>query len=302
MNKTLIKSLILLVTISIVTSCVSKKKYVELEQNLTDTRGQLQKTTIEKENLESKFSAIEKRVTEYNTKISSLGDANKSLEQSNYSLQESNNEKLVLVDDNLVAISKNTRDKMNQTLAKMSSAELAGATTLKDSLNLAVAHSLRKSIHYNNMEGEKDIKVNIEKTVVMISISDDMLFKSGSYRVSSNASASNLLQKLADVINSEPSMDVMVEGHTDNVAIKNGCVEDNWDLSVKRATAIVRLLQNKYSVDSSRLIASGRGSSNPIASNDTREDRARNRRINIVILPNLNKFFALLAAEEKVLD
>lgn len=302
MNKTLIKSLILLVTISIATSCVSKKKYVELEQNLTDTRGQLQKTTIEKENLEAKFSAIEKRVTEYNTKISSLGDANKSLEQSNYSLQESNNEKLVLVDDNLVAISKNTRDKMNQTLAQMSSAELAGATTLKDSLNLAVAYGLRKSIHYNNMEGEKDIKVNIEKTVVMISISDDMLFKSGSHRVSSNASASNLLQKLADVINSEPSMDVMVEGHTDNVAIKNGCVEDNWDLSVKRATAIVRLLQNKYNVDSSRLIASGRGSSNPIASNDTSKDRARNRRINIVILPNLNKFFALLSTEEKVLD
>ena len=302
MNKVLIKSLILFVSISILSSCVSKKKYTELEQNLTDTRGQLQKTTMEKENLEAKFAAIEKRVTEYNTKISSLTDVNKSLEKSNYSLQESNNEKLVLVDNNLVAISKNTRDKMNETLAKMSSAELAGAKNLKDSLNLAVAYNLRKSIRYNNVDNEKDIKVNIEKTVVMISISDDLLFNSGSYKVSNKAAATDLLKKLADVINSEPSMDVMVEGHTDNQPIKTSCLEDNWDLSVKRATAIVRVLQNKYGVDSSRLIASGRGSSMPIASNDTKTDRARNRRINIVILPNLNKFFALLAEEEKILD
>ncbi len=299
MSKIWIKPLVLILLISTITSCVSKKKYTELEQNLTDTRGQLQKTTIEKEKLEARFSAIEKRVTEYNTKISSLGEANKSLEQSNYSLQESNNEKLVLVDNNLVAISKNTRDKMNETLAKMSSAELSGATNLKDSLNLAVAYNLRKTISYNNIEGEKDIKVNINKTVVMISVSDDLLFKSGSYRVSSKASSSDLLQKLADVINSEPSMDVMIEGHTDTKAIHSGCLEDNWDLSVKRATAIVRLLQTKYNVDPSRLIASGRSSYVPIAGNDTNSDRARNRRTNIIILPNLNKFFALLAEEQQ---
>lgn len=294
------KLLLITVVLTIMTSCVSKKKYVALEQDLTNTRGELQKTTLEKEELEERFAIIEKRVDEYNTKISSLSDSNKSLEQSNYSLQESNNEKLVLVDNNMTVLSKNMRDKMNATLSKLSAAELANATTLKDSINLAVAYSLRKSIQYNNVDGEKDINVKINKTVVMISVADDLLFKSGSHRISKNAT--DLLQKLADVINSEPSMDVMIEGHTDTQTINTGCLQDNWDLSVKRATSIVRLLQSKYSVDPSRLIASGRSSYVPVTSNESADDRARNRRTNIIILPNLNKFFALLAEEEKILN
>jgi chemotaxis protein MotB len=165
---------------------------------------------------------------------------------------------------------------------------------------LAISSNLRKSIQYTNVDGEKDIHVNIDKTVVMISVADDLLFRSGSHKISSKAYG--LLQKLADVINSEPSMDVMIEGHTDAKTINTGCLEDNWDLSVKRATSIVRLLQSKYSVDPSRLIASGRSSYVPLTGNETADDRARNRRTNIVILPNLNKFFALLAEEEQILN
>src|SRR5690606_38819821 len=122
---------------------------------------------------------------------------------------------------------------------------------------------------------------------------DKLLFRSGSYQV--NRKAYNLLQKLADVINSEPSMEVMVEGHTDSQTVKEGAyIKDNWELSVQRSTAIVRLLQNKYNVNPKQMIAAGRGSTMPLVDNDTPENRAKNRRTRIVIIPNLDKFFALL--------
>jgi len=281
--------------LTVLMSCVSKKKYTALQTDLTNTKGELQKTTIQKDELELKFAKIKERVTQYNTKINSLSKTNNSL---NESLVNINNEKLVLVDDNKVVMSKNVKAKMNETLAKMTSQELAGAETLKDSLNLAISYNLRNK--FNNQDMNDDIEVNIDKTVVMISVSDKMLFNSGSYRVKSQANG--LLQKLADIINSEPSMDVIIEGHTDSQTIKKGAsVLDNWDLSVKRSTAIVRELHKKYNVDPSRLIASGRSSFVPIADNTTKEGRAKNRRTNIIILPNLNKFFALLAAEDNTI-
>ncbi len=284
-------------------SCVSKKKYVALEQNLsetktelTNTNGQLQETTIEKERLELKFAKIKERVATYNNKINSLTSSNSSLNQS---LLSANNEKLIIVDNNTVVISQNVKDRMKATLSKMSSEELAGATTLKDSLNLAVSYNLRHK--FSNLEGNDDIEIGIDKTVVMISVSDKMLFNSGSYRVKSNANT--ILEKLAAIINSEPSMDVIIEGHTDSRTIKaNNAIMDNWDLSVKRSTAIVRVLQKKYNVEPSRLIASGRSSYIPLSDNSTKDGRARNRRTNIIILPNLNKFFALLDSEEVILD
>ncbi|CAN0597294.1 unnamed protein product, partial [Ectocarpus sp. 12 AP-2014] len=142
----------------------------------------------------------------------------------------------------------------------------------------------------------EDIDVSIDKTVVMINISDELLFNTASYRVSNKAD--NILKKLADVIKSEPSMEVMVEGHTDSRTINTPMVTDNWDLSVKRATSIVRKLQKEYDVDPSQLIASGRSSYLPLVENDTKEHMAMNRRTKIVILPNLDKFFALLDAED----
>ncbi len=291
------KVLITVLALTLMTSCVSKKKYLSLENDLTNTKGELQKTTLEKEALESKFAKIEKRVDEYNGKINSLKQTNQSLSGD---LEQVNNEKLVLSEDNKVVLSAKTRALMNATLNKLSADELAGAKTLKDSINLAVAYKLRQSIQTNNLDTEEDIHVGIDKTVVMISVADNLLFRSGSYKV--NPKSHVLLQKLADVINSEPSMDVMIEGHTDSKSIHTVGVQDNWDLSVKRATAIVRLLQSKYKVDPSRMIASGRSSYMPLTSNDTKENRARNRRTNIIILPNLNKFFALLENEEQILD
>ena len=281
--KIMTKKIIAIAVLTIVlSSCVSNKKYTALEQDLMNTKGELQKTTIEKENLEAKFAKIEKRVNVYNAKINSL--------------QEENNAQMEFVGNDLTVLSKDMRDNMSVTLSKLSPEELAGAKTLKDSINLAISYKLKKSISENELG--QDISVNIDKTVVMISVADSLLFKSGSYLV--NKKAYSLLQKLADILHSEQSMDVMIEGHTDSKTINTAGVKDNWDLSVKRSTAIVRLLQNKYDVDPSRLIPSGRSSYVPLTDNETRENRARNRRTNIIILPNLNKFFALLAEEEVV--
>lgn len=261
-------------------SCVSKKKYVELEERHTNTKGALQKTTLEKEELEAKFAKIEERVVSYNDKINSL--------------QRDNEVKLDMV-GNTAVISKRTKEKMLETLAKVDPAVLANASTLKDSLNIAVSYSLKKSFDASDLENSDDININIDETVVMISVSDKLLFNTASYNIKS--SAYPLLEKLAKVIKSEPSMDVMVEGHTDSRTISNAVVQDNWDLSVKRATSIIRLLQDKYDVEGKQLIAAGRGSTMPLVDNDSNENRAKNRRTRIVILPNLDKFFSLLTDE-----
>lgn len=283
------KILIVAILIATLSSCVSKKKYVELETDYMNTKGELQKTTVEKENLEVKFAKIEKRVEVYNGQINSLQDDNNSL-------QKSNDEKMAFVGDDLTVLPKDIRENLDNTISKLSPEELAGAKTLKDSMNIAISYKLKKSIADDNLG--QDIDVNIDKTVIMISVADSLLFRSGSYRI--NTKAYSFLQKLADVLESEQSMDVMIEGHTDSRTIHTDNIIDNWDLSVKRSTAIARLLQNKYKVDPSRLIPAGRSSYLPLTNNETRENRARNRRTNIIILPNINKFFALLAEEEVV--
>jgi len=194
---------------------------------------------------------------------------------------------------------------MRETLKNVDANKLSQAKTLKDSMNLAVAYNLEKTINESNMNEDDDFAVNINETVVMISIADNMLFNTGSYRLSSKADG--VLQKLADVINSEPSLDVMVEGHTDSRTISTSNIADNWDLSVLRSTSVVRKLQEKYNVAPEKLIAAGRSSYQPIADNDSAENRSKNRRTRIIILPNIDKFFALMsenndAISENILD
>lgn len=289
MKKVMKKVSVLAAVTVLTTACVSKKKYVQLEQQYKATQGTLQKTTLEKEALTAKFAKIENRVAIYNTKINSLRGINSGL-------RKQNDIKLDMVEG--AVISNDMKIKMRKTLENVDATELANAKTLKDSMNLAVSYQLKKSINVSELENSDDINVNIDKTVVMISISDKMLFKTASYNV--NRNAYKTLKKLADIIKSEPSMDVMIEGHTDSRGIHNEVIKDNWDLSVKRATSIVRILENKYGVNASRLIASGRGSSLPLVDNKTSANRARNRRTKIIILPNLNKFFGLMASEEVI--
>ena len=276
---------ILLLSGLILTSCVSKKKYVALETENGQIKSELTKTRVEKEDLETKFSAIQVRVDQYNKKINSLSELNTELSLDN-------DAKLETI-DNVAVISNDTKIMMRETLKQVDPELLGQASTLKDSMNLAVSYNLTKTLDTSSLNEDEDIAISIDETVVMISISDKLLFNTASYRVSNRADA--ILQKLADVINSEPSIDVMVEGHTDSRSISNAKVSDNWDLSVLRATSVVRKLQDRYGVNSEKLIAAGRSSFQPLVENDSKQNRAKNRRTRIIILPNINKFFALMS-------
>lgn len=278
------KRIYLLASVSMMimtTSCVSKKKYNALQSDYDEIRANYHQTQIEKEDLETKYSAIQEKVSNYYAKINSL--------------QEDNDRKLEIV-EGVAAISNKSKEAMRATLQKVDPTKVAEAKTLEDSLNLAISYNLGQKLSQDEGVEEGDIHVDIDETVVMINISDKLLFQSGSASV--NRKAYPLLKKIAKVINSEPAMEVMVEGHTDNTKIRKSNFKDNWQLSVERATAIIRVLQDKYDVSGEKLIASGRSSYDPLVPNDSWENRATNRRTRIIILPNLDKFLAMLESQE----
>lgn len=267
-----------ILTSVMLSSCVSQKKYTELEgnfnkksQELVDVKADLMKCRIENE---GKITALEQEVT-YLKK-----DKEKTLEYV----------------DNLTVLSKSASDNIKETLAQMGKKDeyikyIQKAVTRKDSINLALGFKLKKVL--KDGLHDEDIQINVEKTVVYISIADKLLFKSGSATISS--AAKNVLGKVAEVIAAQPDLEVMVEGYTDNKkVISNSSIKDNWDLSVKRSTAVIRVLQNDFNIEPSRLIAAGRSEYLPLESNDTVEGRSRNRRTRIVLMPKLEQFFELL--------
>lgn len=159
----------------------------------------------------------------------------------------------------------------------------------KDSLNLALVMNLKRSLLDIN---DQDVQVEVRGGLVHVSISDKLLFQSGSSKISS--AAQEVLGKIALVLNDHKELQVIVEGHTDNVPISNSCIADNWDLSVKRATSIVRVLENEHYVAPERLTAAGRSQYIPKADNETSAGRSINRRTEIVITPKMDQFFKLL--------
>ncbi len=172
---------------------------------------------------------------------------------------------------------------------------LQDALTKKDSVTLALVTSLKKEVGIS----DPDIQVNVEKGVVFISIADKLLFKSGSYLVSDRAK--EVLGKVAKVVNSKPDFECMVEGHTDNVPYKsNGILLDNWDLSVKRSTSIVRVL-TELGVQPKQLIAAGRSEYVPLVDNNTSDNRQTNRRTRIVVLPKIDQFYDMIEKEMKAM-
>jgi chemotaxis protein MotB len=276
------KSFVLILVVSVVlSSCVSQKKYTELESNfnsknqeLVDTKADLMKCKIESE---SRVASLQQQVQDLRS------DKEKTLEYV----------------DNLTVLSKSASDNIKETLAQMGKKDeyiqhVQKAMTRKDSINLALGFQL-KSVLKDGFDDE-DIQVDVEKTVVYISIADKLLFKSGSATISSNAK--RVLGKVAEVISAQKDLEVMVEGYTDNVPISIAGIKDNWDLSVKRATSVIRVLQNDFNIVPERLIAAGRSEYKPLETNDTVEGRARNRRTRIVLMPQLEQFFNLL--EQKV--
>ena len=271
---------LLLVTAIILNSCVAKKDFVALEtknkqaeKELVNTKATLQKYLIENEKESARALAL--------------------TEQVKY-LKEDKKTALKQV-ENLTVLTQSSSDNIKNVISQLSEKDkfingIRKAMTQKDSLNLAIKFHLTKNL--TDGIQDNDIEVNVEKTVVFISISDKLLFKSGSYNVTENAYT--VLEKIAKVINAQPEMEVMIEGHTDTTPIKRDLMQDNWDLSALRATSITRILQYKYGVKPERLIAAGRSQYIPLVANDTDENKSKNRRTKIIIMPKLNQFFELL--------
>lgn len=268
------------------TSCISKKKllaeqdkYARLNTFYMQVQDDLKKCREDETEAAKKRALLETEIAGLNKQIDFL--------------KENNNTMINQLKD-LSVISNSQAQSIQKSLENIGAKDLyiqnlQSAIARKDSLNMALVMNLKGALNDIN---DQDVEIKVEKGVVFISISDKMLFKSGKYEVTDNAM--NVLGKVAQVLNSKPDIEFMVEGHTDNVAIKNNCITDNWDLSVKRATSVVRILQTKFGLDPKRMTAGGRGEYIPLQSNETADGKAANRRTRIVILPQLDQFFKLL--------
>ena len=260
-------------------SCVSQKKYSELEAKQKETQDLLNSATVKLNScLEDKATA-EARM--------------KTLEEQN-SFLKANNQELINNMGNLTTLTAKGAENLEKSLESLQEKDLTirrlqDAITRRDSVNLSLVQSLKGVL--GNLDDE-DIEISVEKGVVFVSISDKLLFRSGSYTVTD--AAKQVLGKVAQVVNNKPDFEFMVEGHTDNVPYRSGVLLDNWDLSAKRATSVVRILQNDFGVDPARMTAAGRSYYVPLASNDTSDNRARNRRTRIVVLPKLDQFYSMI--------
>ena len=270
----------------VLTSCVSKKKFTALEAQQKETQDLLNSATVKLNSCLSEKDLL-------NAEKSSLMSQLDYLKKTNSDLINSSKEMTVLTTKGAQNLEKSLESLREKDL-KIT--RLQDALSKKDSVTLALVTSLKGEVGID----DRDININVEKGVVMISIADNLLFKSGSYEV--NLKAKSVLAKVAKVINSKPDFECMVEGHTDNVPIKNSVLLDNWDLSVKRSTSIVRVLQNELGVNPKQLIPAGRSSFVPLVDNDTAENRAKNRRTRIIIMPKIDQFYDMLEKEMKNLE
>ena len=267
-------------------SCVSNKKYAELEGNYTNlkneykalqgdyqsTREGLIECNAEGRNLQNQLDAALKSNEQLRAGLNSLkGTLDQSMSQN--AQGNANIAKLV---DEINASNKYIK-------------QLVDAKSKSDSLNIALTNKLTRSLDKDEL---KDVDVKVLKGVVYISLADNMLFKSGSYEIS--AKAEETLNKIAKIIKDYNDYDVLVEGNTDNVPISKTNIRNNWDLSALRASSVVQYLQNKCGVNPSRLSAAGRGEYNPLTDNDTEVGRSRNRRTEIIITPKLDQFLDLI--------
>lgn len=280
------KLLILAVCSSLAfTSCVSKKKYAELEAKQQNTQDLLNTATVKLNDCLTERAAATARAKQLEERLADMKKTNEDLIQSSKELT-------MLTSKGATNLEKSLESLKEKDL-KIT--RLQDALNKKDSVTLALVTSLKREVGIN----DPDIEVNVEKGVVYISLSDKVLFKTGSYQISSRAN--EILGKVAKVINGKPDFEAMVEGHTDNVPYRSGVLLDNWDLSVKRATAIVRALQD-LGIAPERLVAAGRGEYDPLVPNTTAENRATNRRTRILVLPKIDQFYDMIEKEMKNLE
>lgn len=287
-------------------SCVAKKKLTALQSQYDKAQSDLVKCgdTVQdyKDKLERASKSLQETEAQKNASLSTIQQRDQQINDLKDQVADlrSLRDKQVEQVGNLTVLSKAANDNIDKTLSQLATKDkyinlLQAARTKTDSINLALAVNL-KSVLANGID-DKDVEIKVDKTVVMINISDKMLFSSGSSKISPNAN--NVLGKIAQIIKSRPELEVMVEGYTDNVSINTDCITDNWDLSTKRATSVVRVLQQNFNIDPNKLIAAGRGEFNTLTSNDTSEGRATNRRTRIILMPKLDQFYDLLNPDKK---
>ena len=260
----------------LLSSCVSQKKFADLETKQKETQDLLNSATVKLNDcLEEKATA--------SARLQTLEDQNAFLK--------SNNQELINNMGNLTTLTTKGAENLEKSLESLQEKDLTirklnDAITRRDSVNLSLVQSLKGVL--GNLDDE-DIEISVEKGVVFVSISDKLLFSSGSYNITKRAK--EVLGKVAKVVNNKPDFEFMVEGHTDDVPYrKNGALIDNWDLSVKRATSVVRILQNDFNVDPKRMTAAGRAEFIPISSTE----KSRNRRTRIVVLPKIDQFYSMI--------
>lgn len=293
----------LLIVVASVTlfSCVSTKKldqekakYAELSGNYLALQGKYREAQDEIKRLTALLDKANSQHTDQKAASETMiSDLNKQIDY----LKKNNNTVLDQL-KNLSVVTGSQAESIRKSLENIGAKDLyiqdlQGSIARKDSLNMALVMNLKGAI--GNLD-DKDINIKVDKGVVYVDISDKLLFKSGSYEVTDRAK--EVLGKVAKVLNNQPEIEFLVEGHTDSIPMKSGGIQDNWDLSVKRATTVVRILQDTYGLDPKRMTAAGRSQYLPLTDNNTAEGRAANRRTRIVILPQLDQFFKLLETKK----
>ncbi len=289
-------------------ACVSQKKYTAVQQQLQSKEKAHDQLALELRNSQESIKELNSNLLNNqnellvcNTKLSNEQSKVLSLEKQMAYYQNTNDNLLDRLSD-LSVVSKSGAESIQRSLQALNEQnryikDLTSSMQRKDSLNLVLVMNLKRSLADIN---DEDVTVEVKKGVVYISLSDKMLFKSGSYTITPQAE--EVLGKIAKVLIDHRQLDILVEGHTDNVPIATECMVDNWDLSVKRATSVVRLLQTKFGVKPERMTAGGRAEFIPKAANDNVQGKSLNRRTEIIILPKLDEFFQLLDPPTAVLE
>jgi len=298
------KYFILIVIFSLLASCVGKKKYdmatkdkMAVDEELKQIKASLKKSQEEYADLMKKYNDEQAQLksqkqmsdakeSEFQTKLKAL--------ENQLDLANKTNTNLLSRLEDLSIISKSGAENIQKSLEAINqqSKYIQGLNTkiqMKDSLTLALMTNLKRSLANIN---DEDVKVEVRGGLVYVSIADKLLFKSGSYNI--NAAAETVLGKVAQVVNDHKEIDILVEGHTDNVSISTDQIKDNWDLSVLRATAVTRMLQKKFGVDPARMTAGGKSEYSPKDSNESATGRQVNRRTEIVITPKLDQYIGLM--------
>ena len=269
----------------VLTSCSAKKELIAAQEKLKNTEDLLNTATVKLNSCLSDKAVADANLTALRDQL--------------YDLRKTN-DALISSTEQMTLLTTKGADNLEKTLESLQERDLKinrlqDAISKKDSITLAIVSSLKKSVGID----DPDIEVNVEKGVVYISIADKLLFKSGSYVVTEKAKV--VLEKVAKVINDKPNFEAMIEGHTDSRSYSNGVLVDNWDLSVKRSTSVIRILQG-MGVNPAQLIAAGRSSYVPLTDNETAMNRSKNRRTRVVVLPKIDQFYEMIENEVKALS